>query len=145
MKPVALVMSVALLSLAVGCGSDSSDDSAPTAETTVEPAPTDAATAQPAGTAGTVLTAQVSDPFSISLVDSAGKPVTSLEAGSYEVQVTDSSANHNFHLTGPGVEETTTVPDTTPATWTLELEAGTYTFVCDPHAAKGMKGTFTVT
>ena len=90
------------------------------------------------------MSGKVSDPFSISFVDSKGAPVTSLTAGSYEVKVTDSSADLNFRLTGPGVEATTTVPGTSTATWTVKFSAGTYTFQCDPHAAKGMKGEFTV-
>jgi plastocyanin len=28
---------------------------------------------------------------------------------------------------------------------TVTLKPGTYTYQCDPHAASGMKGTFTVT
>jgi plastocyanin len=28
---------------------------------------------------------------------------------------------------------------------TVTLKPGTYTYQCDPHAANGMKGTFTVT
>jgi len=42
------------------------------------------------------------------------------------------------------VDQKTTVPDTKDVTWAVNLVAGTYTFQCDPHAAK-MVGTFTVT
>lgn len=127
-RPLALVLPIALLSLATACSS-----STPAAN----PAP---------APAGSTLTASVGqgDAFVITLVDSAGAPVTSLKAGSYTVKVKDESTKHDFHLTGPGVDEKTGVPETTEATWTVKLSAGTYTFVCDPHAAK-MTGSFTVT
>ena len=137
MKPLTLVPPVALLALVTACSSTTPS----TPSTTTAPAGGSSAAAP----AGSVLTASVSDPFSIKLVDSTGAPVTSLKAGSYQVKVTDSSTRHDFHLTGPGVEETTSVPDLKTVTWTVTLKAGTYTFMCDPHAAKGMKGTFTVT
>lgn len=59
------------------------------------------------------------------------------------MKVKDASKIHNFHLTGAGVDQKTTVPDITEATWTVVLQAGTYTFKCDPHPK--MTGTFTVT
>jgi plastocyanin len=130
MKPVALALPIALLSLVTACSSSTPS----TSSTTTAAAP-----------AGSVLSANVADPFSITLVDSTGAKVTSLKAGSYQVKVTDSSTKHNFHLTGPGVEEKTTVPGLKTTTWTVTLSAGTYTFKCDPHAARGMEGTFTVT
>ena len=137
MKPPALVLPVALLALVTACSS-----STPSTSPTTTAAAGGSSAAAPAGA---VLTANVGDPFSITLVDSTGAPVTSLKAGSYQVKVTDSSAKHDFHLTGPGVEEKTSVPELKTVTWTVTLKAGTYTFMCDPHAAKGMKGTFTVT
>ena len=137
MKPLTLVIPVALLALVTACSS-----STPSTSSTTTAA---AGASSAAAPAGSVLTANVGDPFSITLVDSTGAPVTSLKAGSYQVKVTDASTTHDFHLTGPGVEETTTVPELKTVTWTVTLKAGTYTFMCDPHAAKGMKGTFTVT
>jgi plastocyanin len=60
--------------------------------------------------------------------------------------VEDKSDMHNFHLIGPGVdEEVTDVPFVGKKTVTVTLQKGTYTYQCDPHAASGMKGTFTVT
>ena len=57
----------------------------------------------------------------------------------------DKSDQHNFHLIGPGVDdEVTDVPFMGEKTVTVKLEKGTYTYQCDPHAASGMKGTFTV-
>ena len=38
-----------------------------------------------------------------------GTRVTHLAAGTYEIQVHDNSAFHNFHLNGPGVDQTTEV------------------------------------
>ncbi|HEV8688024.1 MAG TPA: hypothetical protein VGQ84_12170, partial [Gaiellaceae bacterium] len=55
----------------------------------------------------------------------------------------DQATNHNFHLTGPGVNMTTTEAFVGQVTWTVDLVAGAYHFVCDPHA-DGMFGDFTV-
>jgi len=82
--------------------------------------------------------------FTITL-KSGGKLVKTLPAGIYTLAVTDKSAIHNFHLLGPGVNKTTTVPFTGAQTWIVKLKAGTYTYQCDVHAATGMKGTFKVT
>lgn len=129
MRPLMLAVPVALLSLLTACGSDE----------------TPAASGSSPAAAGSVLTGTVGegDAPVITLVDSAGAPVTSLKAGSYTVNVKDLSAKHNFHLLGTGVEEKTTVPEIKDVTWTVTLAAGTYTFKCDPHAP--MVGTFTVT
>ncbi len=96
-----------------------------------------------AQTGSTTLQAVVGPDPTITLTRD-GEPVTSLEAGTYTIEVDDRSENHNFHLTGAGVDETTTVPEVTTTTWTVELIEGTYTFVCDPHA-QNMRGSFTVT
>jgi plastocyanin len=82
--------------------------------------------------------------FTITL-KSGSKAVTTLKAGTYKIVVEDKSSIHNFHLIGPGVNKTTTVPFTGTQTWTVKLKAGSYTFQCDIHAATGMKGTFKVT
>jgi plastocyanin len=69
---------------------------------------------------------------------------TTAAAGDYELTVNDESDQHNFHLTGPGdVDVMTEVGSTGEETFTVTLEPGTYTFVCDPHASS-MKGTLTV-
>ncbi len=72
-----------------------------------------------------------------------GVRVSHLIPGTYVIEVRDRSSIHNFHLTGPGVNQTTTVAFTGTQTWTVTLAAGTYLFVCDPHATT-MRGTFTV-
>jgi len=70
--------------------------------------------------------------------------VKTLKAGTYTIAIADKSSIHNFHLSGPGVNKTTSVPFTGAKSWTVKLRAGTYTYQCDPHAASGMKGTFKV-
>jgi len=95
-----------------------------------------------AGAANHKLHALVADPVTISLT-LGGKKVSSLKAGRYTIVVKDTAADHNFHLTGPGVNKTTTVVGTGTQTWKVALKKGTYTYVCDPHASF-MKGTFTV-
>ena len=72
------------------------------------------------------------------------KKVSKLKAGTYIFKISDKSSQHNFHLTGPGVNKTTSVGKTGTFTWKLKLKKGTYKFVCDPHASF-MKGSFKVT
>jgi hypothetical protein len=71
-----------------------------------------------------------------------GRPVTNLPPGTYTIQVHDLSAVHNFHLTGPGVDEKTSVGEIEHPVWRVTLRAGKYTFKCDVHPT--IKGTFTV-
>jgi plastocyanin len=74
-----------------------------------------------------------------------GADVERLSPGTYTLSVEDKSGSHNFHLIGPGVdEEVTDVPFVGEKSVTVTLQAGTYTYQCDPHASQGMKGTFTV-
>jgi plastocyanin len=89
------------------------------------------------------LTGEVGPGFKIEL-NAGGKDVKTLKAGTYTIKVEDKASIHDFHLFGPGVNKATTVPFTGEQTWTLKLKKGTYTYQCDPHAASGMKGTFTV-
>ena len=72
-----------------------------------------------------------------------GSQATQVAPGSYTIQVTDESASHNFHLTGPGMDRSTQVSWSGTVTWSVTLSAGTYTFVCDPHN-EFMRGSFTV-
>ena len=89
------------------------------------------------------LTGTVGPAFTITLTQ-GGKRVTALKAGTYTIKVADKSNIHNFHLSGPGVNKTTSVPGTGTSTWTVKLKKGTYRYVCDPHASI-MKGSFRVT
>ncbi|WNB86927.1 hypothetical protein [Cellulomonas sp. ATA003] len=69
--------------------------------------------------------------------------MTSLPAGDYTIRVSDPATEHNFHLTGGSVDETTSVPELEETTWEVTLEPGEHTYTCDPHPA--MTGTFDVT
>jgi plastocyanin len=91
----------------------------------------------------TKLVGLVDDSATISLKNEGGTAVTSLSPGTYDIEVTDSSTFHNFHLTGPGVNRMTSVAGTTTEIWTVALTEGTYGYVCDPHS-NVMNGSFTV-
>lgn len=81
--------------------------------------------------------------FTITL-KKGGVKVTSLRAGTYRVVVADKSNIHNFHLTGSGVNKSTSVAFVGTKTWTVTFKKGfTYRFVCDPHKTT-MKGSFKV-
>jgi plastocyanin len=88
------------------------------------------------------LQALVADPIKITLTV-GGKKVSSLKAGTYTIVVKDTSSGHNFRLSGPGVNKTTSVSAKGTFTWKVRLKRGTYKYVCDPHASF-MKGSFTV-
>ena len=93
--------------------------------------------------AGGTLNGTVGPGFTITLTQN-GKKVTTLKAGKYKVVVSDKSNIHDFHLTGPGVNNATSVGGTGTKTWNLTLKKGTYKYVCDPHKTS-MKGSFKVT
>ena len=94
--------------------------------------------------AQTKLIGTVADPGDISLTTEAGTAVTDLPAGTYTIEVRDQSINHNFHLSGPGVDQRTEVETVATQTWTVTLQdKARYTFVCDPHNAI-MRGSFTI-
>jgi plastocyanin len=92
---------------------------------------------------GPKLIAEVGPSATISLRDAAGNRVTQLDPGPYEIEVKDMSDEHNFHLSGPGVDRRTEVGFIGETTWQVTLQNGTYRFVCDPHATS-MRGAFTV-
>ena len=102
-----------------------------------------AAVAIPAAGAATgKLAGTVGPGFNISLKQ-GGKTVTKLTAGTYTITIQDKSDTHNFHLTGPGVNKTTSVGGQGATTWKVTLKKGTYKYVCDPHASF-MHGSFKV-
>lgn len=74
-----------------------------------------------------------------------GKKVTKLPAGKYVIVVKDTANTHNFHLKGPGINKKTSVAGKGTQTWKVTLQKGKYTYLCDPHAKVGMKGSFIVT
>lgn len=96
-----------------------------------------------AGAANVQLRATVGPGFTITLRGADGQPVEDIAPGTYDIVVEDLSDEHNFHLTGPGVNETTTVGETGTKTWTVTFAVGRYRYVCDPHASM-MAGAFTV-
>jgi plastocyanin len=97
------------------------------------------------GSASGTLEGEVGPGFTIE-VKQNGKGAESVKAGTYTLKVEDKSDQHNFHLTGPGVDNVVTdVGFIGDKTATVTLKTGTYTYQCDPHAASGMKGTFEVT
>ena len=128
-----LAILLLMLGLALaGCGGDD-DDGGEAAATTEASATTGG------GGGGTTLNGSVGPGFEISLDGTDG-----ITAGDYTIVVNDQSSAHNFHLTGPGgVDVATDVSGEGEESLDVTLEAGEYTFVCDPHASQ-MKGSFTV-
>ena len=93
--------------------------------------------------AQTKLIGTVADPASISLKHENGTDVTDVPAGAYSIEVRDQSIMHNFHLSGPGVDQRTEVETASTVTWAVTLQdRSRYTFVCDPHNTV-MNGSFT--
>jgi hypothetical protein len=98
--------------------------------------------AAPTGADNGQLVGTVGPGFSISLKDSSGAAVQHLDPGTYTLVVHDLSEEHNFHLSGPGVDVTTDVTFVGDQTFTITVTNGTYNFVCDVHASR-MRGLFT--
>jgi hypothetical protein len=90
----------------------------------------------------TVGSATSPDAFQITLTDSTGAKVTHVDPGPYTVTVRDFSTLHNFHLTGPGVDQATDVETTAQTTWNVTFMDGSYRFLCDAHPTL-MRGSFT--
>ena len=65
-----------------------------------------------------------------------GKIVTRLRAGRYTVAVADQSTTNNFHLTGKGVNRSTSVAKQETATWILTLRKGMYRYSSDGAAKR---------
>jgi plastocyanin len=143
-----LLVGVALAFGAIACGGD--DNSTAGGETTTEATTTEAmttteeTTTTTSGSASKVLKGETGPGFTIE-VSQNGEDAETVKAGTYTLEVEDKSDMHNFHLIGPGVDEVVTeVPFVGDKSVTVTLQKGTYTYQCDPHAASGMKGTFTV-
>ena len=123
-----LLILFVLLGLALaGCGGD--DEESTTSEATTEAG---------GSAGGATLNGSVGPGFDISLDGTDG-----LTPGAYTLAVNDRSSAHNFHLTGPGVDVATGVGAEGEESFEIELQAGEYTFVCDPHASQ-MNGSSTV-
>ncbi|WP_298806016.1 hypothetical protein [uncultured Pseudokineococcus sp.] len=159
MRAPALALAALLVLATAGCGDDASEPAgAPAAAPSS--APSSASSSAPSGGSSSeggaatadasvpVLRASVGTPddpeaYVISLVDADGQEVTELPAGDYVVEVDDPATSHNVHLEGPGVDESTTVPETTTTQWRVSLQPGDYVYRCDPHPS--MVGELTVT
>ena len=88
------------------------------------------------------LVATVGPGYTIKVRTAAGAAVRSVKPGLYTITVRDRSDEHNFHLTGPGVNKSTSVGWAGTKTWRVRVVHGkTYRFVCDPHASM-MRGSF---
>jgi plastocyanin len=67
-------------------------------------------------------------------VGSQARTPPTIPAGTYTIRVTDNATIHNFHLSGPGVQQTTPIDEKMTATWTVTFQTGgTYRFQCDDH------------
>jgi plastocyanin len=88
------------------------------------------------------LVGSVGPGFAISVKDSGGAAVSHLDPGTYTLLVHDLSEEHNFHLSGPGVDVATDIPFVGDQTFTITVGNGTYNYVCDAHATR-MHGLFT--
>lgn len=96
-----------------------------------------------AGAQSPTLFGTVGPGASIRLVDGAGAVVTHLDPGTYTIQIKDQSAEHNFHLAGPGVDEATDIEEVGTFTRTVTFSDGNYGYRCDAHPTT-MTGGFTV-
>ena len=102
--------------------------------------PAAAAPAQPRET----LRATVGPGFTIFLRHADGTAVTHLDPGEYAIVAEDKSIEHNFHLSGAGVDLFTSVENVETANWTVVFPDGqVYRYQCDPHSTT-MNGSFGV-
>ncbi len=130
--PFTLAVGVAAAALALtGCGGGDE-----------EARPTDTGpTTTPA--VGSTLQGSVGPGYEISLSTPDGQSISTLAPGSYTIEVDDMASNHNFHLTGPGdVDVSTDVGGEGTETFEIEVQPGSYSFVCDVHPS--ISGSFEV-
>jgi plastocyanin len=99
--------------------------------------------AQSAATA-TALNVTVGPGFSIKVVDASGGRVSQLDPGDYSITIKNLSVaqEHNFHLSGPGVDMASEFDNNT-VTWNVTFVDGFYKWKCDAHPTI-MKGSFHV-
>jgi plastocyanin len=93
---------------------------------------------------GTPLNVTVGPGFSIKVADASGQTVRRLDPGDYSITIKNLSpvSEHNFHLTGPGVDMASAFDNTT-VTWDVTLVDGVYKYQCDAHPTL-MKGSISV-
>jgi plastocyanin len=134
-------MTLVLVALALAVGATACGGGSSSGETTEAATTSEGGAASASGT----LDGEVGPGYTIE-VSQNGEDAETVKAGTYTLKVEDKSDAHNFHLIGPDVDNTVTeVPFKGEKTVTVTLKKGTYTYQCDPHAARGMKGSFTVT
>jgi plastocyanin len=81
----------------------------------------------------------------ITLKTAAGATVKRIKLGTYTVTVRDRSRLHNAHVIAPGFNRKTTLAFVGTQRWRIALKrTGRFRFVCDPHAALGMRGFATI-
>ena len=68
--------------------------------------------------------------------------MTNPAPGPVTIEVDDKSDEHNFHLTGPGVDVSTMVEEIAKKSFQVTLADGVYDFICDAHPTR-MVGRFT--
>ena len=92
----------------------------------------------------TAVNVTVGPGFSIRVVDANGNTVSHLDPGDYTITIRNLSPaqEHNFHLTGPGVDMASPFSNAT-VTWNVTFADGTYRYRCDAHPTT-MRGSFTV-
>jgi hypothetical protein len=90
-----------------------------------------------------VLKATVGPGFIIRITNASNQVVTRVLPGDYTIQVSDNAIDHNFHLSGTGVEMKTEVEFQGTQTWNVTLVDGKYNFKCDAHPLQ-MKGVLNV-
>jgi len=95
----------------------------------------------PSASANPQLLATVGPGFTIRLTHPDGSVVTKVDPGTYDIVVRDLAEEHNFHLSGPGVDRFTEVEGIVNVTWTVTFMDGRYEFECDPHSSS-MRGSF---
>jgi hypothetical protein len=78
----------------------------------------------------------------ITLRTAAGKAVTQMKRGTYQITVKDRAINHNARIVAPGFKKATTLDFVGSKIWQAKLsKVGSLRFLCDPHAVLGMKGS----
>jgi len=69
-----------------------------------------------------------------STVGSQAAVPPTIPPGTYSIRVLDDTSEHNFHLVGPGVDQSTDIGGSSSPSWSVTLAPGSiYTFVCDNH------------
>jgi plastocyanin len=140
-----LLLLVLTALVAVGCGGDddsSGDNDSTTDTTATSDDSADSADTDDTGDATTEAEAQVLELGVVEGELKFDKTELTAEAGTITLRLDNTdSIPHNVALD----EEVGEIVAEDVSEITVELEPGTYTYVCTPHAGAGMEGTLTVT